>query len=67
MDALTDGEFYWQITERRKPMPGFEDKLTIDRALASGGLYPHLRAAPPPQTPKPPTLKRPDNGFAPAA
>jgi mono/diheme cytochrome c family protein len=27
MDRITDGEFYWQITKGRQPMPAFEDKL----------------------------------------
>jgi mono/diheme cytochrome c family protein len=28
MDALTDGELFWQITKGKRPMPAFEDKLT---------------------------------------
>ena len=31
MTGLTDGELYWQITKGRKPMPGFEDKLSLDQ------------------------------------
>lgn len=27
MHDLTDGDLYWQISEGRKPMPGFADKL----------------------------------------
>ena len=27
MNALTDGELYWQITKGRRPMPAFADKL----------------------------------------
>jgi mono/diheme cytochrome c family protein len=28
MSRLTDGELYWQISEGRRPMPAFKDKLT---------------------------------------
>lgn len=27
MDAVTDGELFWQISEGRLPMPAFRDKL----------------------------------------
>lgn len=28
MSRVTDGEFFWQISEGRRPMPAFKDKLT---------------------------------------
>jgi mono/diheme cytochrome c family protein len=28
MSGLTDGELYWEITEGRRPMPAFADKLS---------------------------------------
>ena len=28
MRDLTDGQLYWQISQGRNPMPGFDDKLT---------------------------------------
>jgi mono/diheme cytochrome c family protein len=28
MSGRTDGELFWQITHGRRPMPGFQDKLT---------------------------------------
>ncbi len=28
MSERTDGEIFWQITHGRRPMPGFEDKLS---------------------------------------
>jgi mono/diheme cytochrome c family protein len=28
MSGLTDGELYWEITEGRRPMPAFRDKLS---------------------------------------
>jgi mono/diheme cytochrome c family protein len=31
MDSVTDGEFYWQITKGRQPMPAFEDKLNDEQ------------------------------------
>jgi mono/diheme cytochrome c family protein len=30
MTELTDGELYWQVTSGRDPMPGFQDKLTVE-------------------------------------
>jgi mono/diheme cytochrome c family protein len=27
MEELSDGELYWQVTEGRRPMPAFADKL----------------------------------------
>ncbi|MGH9689576.1 MAG: c-type cytochrome [Candidatus Acidiferrales bacterium] len=31
MNSLVDGQLYWQVTKGRKPMPGFEDKLTTEQ------------------------------------
>jgi mono/diheme cytochrome c family protein len=31
MNALTDGQLYFQITEGRKPMPSFKNKLTAEQ------------------------------------
>ena len=31
MNALTDGELYWQITKGRRPMPAFADKLNDEQ------------------------------------
>jgi mono/diheme cytochrome c family protein len=31
MNALTDGQLYFQITEGRKPMPSFRSKLTAEQ------------------------------------
>ena len=31
MKALTDGQIFFQITEGRKPMPSFKNKLTVDQ------------------------------------
>ena len=28
MSTIADGELFWKITEGRRPMPGFKDKLT---------------------------------------
>jgi mono/diheme cytochrome c family protein len=28
MSRITDGEFFWQISEGHRPMPAFKDKLT---------------------------------------
>jgi mono/diheme cytochrome c family protein len=28
MSSIADGELFWKITEGRRPMPGFKDKLT---------------------------------------
>jgi mono/diheme cytochrome c family protein len=28
MSSVADGELFWKITEGRRPMPGFKDKLT---------------------------------------
>ncbi|HYL46757.1 MAG TPA: c-type cytochrome [Candidatus Limnocylindrales bacterium] len=28
MSHITDGEFFWQISEGRRPMPAFKDKLS---------------------------------------
>jgi mono/diheme cytochrome c family protein len=30
MKDLTDGELYWQVTSGRDPMPGFQDKLSVE-------------------------------------
>ncbi len=35
MSDVTDGEFFWQITKGRQPMPAFEDKLTPDQRWES--------------------------------
>jgi mono/diheme cytochrome c family protein len=35
MNALTDGELYWQITKGRRPMPAFADKLSDEERWQS--------------------------------
>ena len=31
MSGITDGEFFWQISEGHRPMPPFKDKLTEEQ------------------------------------
>jgi mono/diheme cytochrome c family protein len=31
MNALTDGDIFYQITEGRRPMPSFKNRLTPDQ------------------------------------
>ena len=51
MGGLTDGELYWQITKGRKPMPGFEDKLTADQRWEA---VDYIRSFSQPKTPAAP-------------
>jgi mono/diheme cytochrome c family protein len=65
MNSLTDGEIYYQITQGRKPMPSFRNKLTEDqrwqlvilvRSLTGAVAFPPA----PTKTPEPPAPKRPE-------
>jgi mono/diheme cytochrome c family protein len=65
MNSLTDGEIFYQITQGRKPMPSFRNKLTEDqrwqlvilvRSLAGGVSFPPT----PTKTPEPPATKKPE-------
>lgn len=65
MNSLTDGEIFYQITQGRKPMPSFRNKLTEDqrwqlvilvRSLGGGVAFPPAPAG----TPEPPATKKPE-------
>jgi mono/diheme cytochrome c family protein len=65
MNSLTDGEIFYQITQGRKPMPSFRNKLTEDqrwqlvilvRSLAGRVAFPPA----PTKTPEPPATKGPE-------
>jgi mono/diheme cytochrome c family protein len=62
MNSLTDGEIFYQITQGRKPMPSFRNKLTEDqrwqlvilvRSFSSSSTVPPV----PTKTPEPPAKK----------
>ena len=65
MNSLTDGEIYYQITQGRKPMPSFRNKLTEDqrwklvilvRSFSGAVAFPPAPA----KTPEPPAPKKPE-------
>ena len=31
VDSMSDGEIFWKITNGRKPMPGFKNRLTDEQ------------------------------------
>jgi mono/diheme cytochrome c family protein len=65
MNKLTDGEIYFQITQGKKPMPSFRNKLTEEqrwqlvilvRSLSGALSFPPV----PSKTPDPPKPKSPE-------
>jgi len=65
MDKLTDGEIYYQITQGKKPMPSFRNKLTEEqrwqlvilvRSLSGAIAFPPAQ----PKAPEPPAPKTPE-------
>ncbi len=65
MNKLSDGEIYYQITQGRKPMPSFRNKLTEEqrwqlvilvRSFSNGIAFPPAQ----PKTPEPPRPKEPE-------
>jgi len=65
MNKLSDGEIYYQITQGKKPMPSFRNKLAEDqrwqlvilvRSFSGAMAFP----LPSPKTPEPPTPKKPE-------
>ena len=61
MNTLTDGEIFYQITQGRKPMPSFRNKLTEDQRWQ---LVILVRSFAAPTAPAPPATKDPE-GAAP--
>jgi mono/diheme cytochrome c family protein len=56
MSKVTDGEIYYQITEGRKPMPAFKNRLTEEQRWQLVILVRSFAGNPAP----PPPAKRPD-------
>lgn len=65
MNKLSDGEIYYQITQGRKPMPSFRNKLTEEqrwqlvilvRSFSGSIAFPPAQ----PKTPEPPKPKEPE-------
>lgn len=62
MNALTDGEIFYQITQGRKPMPSFRKKLTEEQRwqlviLVRTFAAPVAQPAVPAKAPEPPAKK----------
>lgn len=53
MSGVTDGEFFWQITKGRQPMPAFEDKLTPDQRWESVDFIRTFATKPADRSPSP--------------
>jgi len=53
MSGVTDGEFFWQITKGRHPMPAFEDKLTPDQRWESVDFIRTFATKPADRSPSP--------------
>jgi mono/diheme cytochrome c family protein len=65
MNKLSDGEIYYQITQGKKPMPSFRNKLTEEQRWQLVILVRSFSGAiafppPPPKTPEPPKPKEPE-------
>ena len=64
MNSLSDGEIFYQITQGRKPMPSFRNKLTEDQrwqlVILVRSLAGEVASQPAPtKTPEPPATKKP--------
>lgn len=68
MNKLSDGEIYYQITQGRKPMPSFRNKLTeaqrwqlviLVRSFSGGIAFPPAQPGIP-EPPKPEGLEQPE-------
>ena len=64
MNKLRDGEIFYQITQGRKPMPSFRNKLTEEQrwqlVIFVRSLWPAPVSFPaaPPRRPEPPGLRK---------
>ena len=63
MSKVTDGEIYYQITEGRKPMPAFKNRLTENErwqlVLLVRSFAGNPAGAPPTKEPQPPGAPKP--------